>query len=117
VSGFVYFVQATNGGPIKIGYTASDPANRLKSIQTGSPFPLRVIASRAGTRFDEAELHDALAKQRLSGEWFDEADLMRAALERIAAPKRPDGTYNLGREACEQIARSALGHLEDSSDA
>lgn len=31
-----------------------------------------------------------------------------AALEKIAAPRRPDGTYNLGREACEQIARDAL---------
>ncbi len=33
---------------------------------------------------------------------------MRAALGLIAAPKRPDGTYNRGREACEQIARAAL---------
>lgn len=30
------------------------------------------------------------------------------ALNRIAAPKRPDGTYNLSREACEQIAAKAL---------
>ena len=33
---------------------------------------------------------------------------LEAALERIAAPKRPDGTYNLSREACEQVAREAL---------
>lgn len=32
------------------------------------------------------------------------------ALSKIAAPKRPDGTYNLSREACEQIAREALRH-------
>lgn len=31
------------------------------------------------------------------------------ALSKIAAPKRPDGTYNLGREACERIAKEALG--------
>lgn len=37
-----------------------------------------------------------------------ELDRVIAALERIAAPKRPDGTYNLSREACEQIAREAL---------
>lgn len=29
-------------------------------------------------------------------------------LGRIAASPRPDGTYNLGREACEQIVREAL---------
>jgi len=33
---------------------------------------------------------------------------LEAALEKIAAPRRPDGTYNLGREACEQVAREAL---------
>jgi hypothetical protein len=33
---------------------------------------------------------------------------LRAALERIATPKRADGTYNNCREACEQIAKEAL---------
>jgi hypothetical protein len=33
---------------------------------------------------------------------------LREALELIAAGKRPDGTYNRDREACEQIARDAL---------
>ena len=31
-----------------------------------------------------------------------------AALVRISAGPRPDGTYNLSREACEQLAREAL---------
>jgi hypothetical protein len=35
-----------------------------------------------------------------------------AALERIAAPRRPDGTYNLSRAACEQIAKDALAAKE-----
>jgi len=34
--------------------------------------------------------------------------VMENALERIATPKRPDGTYNLCREACEKLAREAL---------
>lgn len=33
---------------------------------------------------------------------------LRSALELIATPKRPDGTYNRCREACEQLAREAL---------
>lgn len=33
---------------------------------------------------------------------------LEAALDTIAAPKRPDGTYNLCREACEQLAKKAL---------
>ena len=34
---------------------------------------------------------------------------LRDTLELIARPKRPDGTYNRSREACEQLAREALG--------
>lgn len=39
----------------------------------------------------------------------EENERFRAALERIAAPRRPDRTYNLSREACEQLARVTLG--------
>lgn len=38
-----------------------------------------------------------------------EVDRLREALKLIAAPKRADGTYNRCREACEQLAREALG--------
>lgn len=33
---------------------------------------------------------------------------LEAALQLIAAPKRPDGTYNRCREACERVAKEAL---------
>ncbi len=35
-------------------------------------------------------------------------EIMVAALHLIAAPKRPDGTYNRCREACEQLAKETL---------
>lgn len=38
---------------------------------------------------------------------------LREALELIAAQKRPDGTYNRCREACEKLAREALGMKEE----
>ena len=38
---------------------------------------------------------------------------MRSALELIAAPPRPDGTWNRDREACRQMAVEALGRHED----
>jgi len=34
---------------------------------------------------------------------------LEEALQLIAMPKRPDGTYNLCREACEQLASETLG--------
>lgn len=39
---------------------------------------------------------------------FTRVERYEAALERIAVGKRSDGTYNLSREACEQIAKEAL---------
>lgn len=38
----------------------------------------------------------------------DRVARLETALEKIAAPRRPDGTYNLDREACEKLAREAL---------
>ena len=38
----------------------------------------------------------------------------REALELIAAPMRPDGTWNRDREACRQLAAEALGRSEDA---
>ena len=47
---------------------------------------------------------------RRPGLWAMQA---RAALELIAAPQRPDGTWNRDREACRQIAAEALGRYDD----
>ena len=38
---------------------------------------------------------------------------MRAALELIAAPMRPDGTWNRDRDACRELAAEALGRYDD----
>lgn len=40
----------------------------------------------------------------------------REALDLIAAPERPDGTYNRDRKACEQIARAALSKHVTADD-
>lgn len=56
MDGFVYFIQAEHGGPVKIGW-ARDPAKRLRELQTGSPHRLVVRATIAGALADEAALH------------------------------------------------------------
>jgi len=40
-----------------------------------------------------------------------ERDRLRAALDLIAVPMRPDGTYNRDRGTCGSIARGALASL------
>lgn len=65
---FVYFI----GDPavaIKIGTTQS-VAMRLRYLQTGSPIPLRVLATHPGSEGIEQAYHSRFRDYRLHGEWF-----------------------------------------------
>jgi hypothetical protein len=65
----VYFIQSNNG-PVKIG-VAHDVEARAASLQTGNPYPLKVLAViKQGGRTLERELHKRFAADRLGGEWF-----------------------------------------------
>ena len=64
-----YFIS--NGIYVKIGKT-QDVAARLKSLQTGSPVPLRLLGYVSGDR--EQEFHHKYANHRLRGEWFSLPD-------------------------------------------
>ena len=50
--------------------------------------------------------HDKLNQE--NAELKVENERLKGTLELIAVSKRPDGTYNRCREACEQIAKVAL---------
>ena len=62
-----YFVQAGPDGPIKIGIT-TDFDKRLRSLQTSSPLPLRILG--VVPKDIEDDCHVALAEWRVHGEWF-----------------------------------------------
>jgi hypothetical protein len=63
----VYFIQRGEDGPIKIGETKSDPADRLKALQIGSAERLRLLGH---VRSKETEVHARFSQHRISGEWF-----------------------------------------------
>lgn len=65
----IYFIEAGEGGPIKIG-VAIDVAARLKDLQAANPTALRLIASIPGDYCQERELHRRFKGERLNGEWF-----------------------------------------------
>lgn len=66
------YVIGAGGGPYKVG-VATNPAKRLKDMQTGSPAPLGIQHEIAGVDAYavEALAHEMLTEHRLHGEWFD----------------------------------------------
>lgn len=88
VTGYVYF--AGIGGPrfthVKIGYTGSSPADRLRTLQTGCPFRITMIGVVLGCLVLEHELHDILSADRCEGEWFAMSDYV----ERVVADMMED---------------------------
>lgn len=66
----VYFVQAGEGGPIKIGFTAGDVRRRIAELRTGCPYPLIPLGTIDGNESRERELHRQFRSERIGREWF-----------------------------------------------
>jgi len=68
----LYIIQSDKSGAIKIG-RSKNPQRRLKQLQTGSPFKLKMLLVLEGKGSIEKSLHERLVefKQDCKGEWFD----------------------------------------------
>ena len=68
----IYFIQAGEAGPVKIGYSRSREGakKRLRDMATGHYETLHLRAVIPGEQIDEAELHAFWSHRRLRGEWF-----------------------------------------------
>ena len=70
-AGLVYAIQSARATPVKVGYAAADCLQqRLKDLQTGNPYRLRILASASAYLSHERRSHKALAPDRMTGEWF-----------------------------------------------
>jgi hypothetical protein len=67
--GYVYFIESGFGGLIKIGY-ASNPQARLRTLQTGNPEELHILAVMEAPPWMERELHKTFRKENIVAEWF-----------------------------------------------
>lgn len=114
----VYFVQAGEGGPIKIG-VAVDISARIAALQTAHWAPLRVLAEMPGGEDQETELHGRFANLSIRGEWFHPgADLM-ALIRSVASgetyrqldaePAASADIADLGARAAEAVAAAGSG--------
>jgi hypothetical protein len=83
----VYFIGGDIGA-IKIG-AAHDPAARLKTLQCGSPIPIRLLAIADGCHEVEREYHRQFAAHRLHGEWFERCPEIEAEIGRLNSAPLP----------------------------
>ena len=81
---------------------ADDPHPPSNSPDYARALEIHIHLLRAELADERAKKSDALIAA------VDDIERLTAALEIIAAPMRPDGTYNRDRAACGSIARAAL---------
>jgi hypothetical protein len=66
---WIYAIQAGENGPIKIGI-ATNPTERLKTLQQGNAADLRGLAAWRAPSCEERQLHREFDYARIRGEWF-----------------------------------------------
>ena len=69
--GYIYFIQNTHDSLIKIG-KSHNPAKRLRELQTGNGFELRLRAQKYCSKMLKMEryLHKRFEEDQMEGEWF-----------------------------------------------
>lgn len=95
--GFIYFVSTDEipDFPIKIGWTKRHDHLRLKQLQNGCPYRLKILAIVHALDHMESALHAKFKHLRMTGEWMRRApDLMEyidqlAGIESLLSRHRP----------------------------
>lgn len=68
-SSYVYLIECVGSDFYKIGY-ATNPEQRVKELQIGCPYELRMVNSFPGGINEERELHARYNNSAIRGEWF-----------------------------------------------
>jgi hypothetical protein len=74
----LYVIQSKVTGAVKIG-RSDDPERRLRQLQTGCPYVLRIILVMADGGERETTVHQIMRRHRtrhtVGGEWFAESGI------------------------------------------
>lgn len=94
----VYFVQAGDAGPIKIG-TTDDLRTRVAALQTAHYEELRLLGTIPGGPAIERVWHGRFGEERIRGEWFRPSVALVLAVESAVGvvttpPKMDEADYN-----------------------
>jgi hypothetical protein len=91
----IYFVQAGDNGPIKIGLAIS-PETRKKNLQTAHYEELRIIGILDGNSHVEKQLHRQFRDYRIRGEWFHPSQEIIKFIEGNTKQIKKNITQSLG---------------------
>lgn len=116
---FVYFVS--DGTAVKIGKTTGTVDGRVKELQTGNPRKISVlfaipVKTESGAYDIENHFHLAFQDYRLSGEWFDIADILTRDLltDEFGINAFADENVFSGCEVSETAEHEESGRAEES---
>jgi hypothetical protein len=82
---WMYAIQAGEDGPIKLG-VSKNPAQRLKTIQTGHAAELRGLAAWRCLSEEERMVHDGYRHACIRGEWFHPVPELLRYIKRAGTP-------------------------------
>jgi hypothetical protein len=117
----VYFIRKSNRDVYKIGMSGSAAESRLKTLQTGSDEPLTISAliecKSAHAAMDvERYLHDAFAKHRLNGEWFNVTWIDIQSAVQYYAHKGYNIQYLDHEPTAPRFIAGSNGHVKERSE-
>ena len=105
ITGWIYFIEYHDSGPVKIGY-AKNVDKRLCNLQTACPYELRVLVAAPGSIDCETILHAYLSNFMIRGEWFWPVPELQKIVRRLRAfeHKYPDFA-----DICRNVVNGNLG--------
>lgn len=102
----VYFIQAGDVGPVKIGSSRA-PWSRLATFQIANAAELKMLGVMAALREDEKHILLRFARHWIRGEWFaPHPELLAFAAQHYMAP--PPSHIAPHRRGIHQITRQLV---------
>ena len=102
----IYLIKTKGNDFYKIGYTSDSINKRLKSIQTGCPYKLKVINKINGSMEQEKILHTLFKEYRTQGEWFklnkEHLNILVNVMEFVATDIDPQNTLQRKKQKINQ---------------
>ena len=76
----IYFASCPSAELVKIG-TSSNVLSRMRQLKAHIGAPVELIGVVAGNRSTEQSIHNALKQYRHDGEWYQDCQVVRAAIQ------------------------------------